>query len=268
MSMNRYRITLLILLVLSMTGQAYADLDSFSDRVIESEQNTEPETPPSSSEKQSSDNELAALLVKLFGILWLYDNVYIYYADYPYQEGGYIQHPVADPFVNKMVYADDAKYYWFSMSLSGFYLNGIGSGSWLSFSGNAYKFIGPYADVYFITDTREFQIGARLGAHFSLLQFNPFNASLYIQWQFWHGVLSRHGITTGIELRLYPVKPLTFRLKGGAQMFQRFSIGDLELELGIMIKAWECFVGYRSWTLDNETTPSYAGSYLGVRRYF
>ncbi|MDR0636072.1 MAG: hypothetical protein LBF87_03235 [Treponema sp.] len=266
--MNRYKITLLILLAFSMTGQVYADLDSFSDRVIESEQNPKPETPSESSEEQSSDSGFAVLLARLFGILWLYDNVYIYYADYPYQEGGYIQHPVADPFVNKMVYADDAKYYWFSMSLSGFYLDDIGGGSWLSFSGNAYKFIGPYADVYFITDAREFQIGARLGAHFSLLQFNPFNASLYIQWQFWNGVLSRHGVAMGIELRLYPVKPLTFRFKLGSQMFERFSIGEMELEMGIMIKAWEWFVGYRSWTLGDEMIPSYAGAYLGVRRYF
>ncbi|MDR1399851.1 MAG: hypothetical protein LBJ41_08015 [Treponema sp.] len=263
-----YKIILLISLVFIMTRHVYADLGSFSDRVIESEQNPEPETPPASSNDQSSDNNFTAFLAQLFGILWFYDNVSIYYADYPYQEGGYIQHPIENLFLNTKVYADNAKYYWFSMSLSGFYLNGIGGGSWVSFSGNAYKFIGPYADVYVITDAREFQIGTRLGTHFSLVQFNPFSASFYVQWQFWNGVLSRHGVTTGIELRLYPVKPLTFRLKGGAQLFERFSIGELELELGIMIKAWECFAGWRSWTLDNETVPSYSGAYLGIRRYF
>ncbi|MDR2419664.1 MAG: hypothetical protein LBD79_11555 [Treponema sp.] len=187
------------------------------------------------------------------------------YGDYPYHARGYIQRPINDPFINTKVYLDDAKYYWFSTSLSGFYLNSLGGGSWVSFSGNAYKFIGHYADVYFITDAREFQIGTRLGAHFSLLQFNPFNASFYIQWQFWNGVLLRHGVTLGVELRLYPVKPLTFRFKEGAQLFERFSIGELDFEMGIMIEAWECFAGYRSWTLDNET---YAGAYLGVRRYF
>jgi hypothetical protein len=263
-----YKIMLLIPLFFIMTAQVYADLDSFSERIIEAEQTPKPETPPESSEDQSSNNAFGEFLVQLFGILWLYDNVYIYYADYPYQAGGYIRRPIDDLLLNRKVYADNAKYYWFATSLSGLYLNGIGGGSWVSFSGNAYKFIGPYADAYFVTDAREVQIGTRLGVHFSLLQFNPFNASLYIQWQFWHGALSRHGVTTGIELRLYPVKPFTFRLKGGTQLFERFSIGELELELGIMVKAWEWFAGYRSWAVDNETIPSYVGAYLGVRRYF
>ncbi|MDR1326224.1 MAG: hypothetical protein LBK00_09345 [Treponema sp.] len=263
-----YKMTLLIPLVFIMTAHVYADLDSFSDHVIESEQNPKPETPPESSDEQSSNSGFGDFLALVFGILWLYDNTYLYYADYPYQAGGYIRRPVDDPFIHTKVYADDAKYYWFSTSLSGFYLNGIGGGSWVSFSGNAHKFIGPYADVYVITDARKVQIGTRLGIHFSLLQFNPFNASFYIQWQFWNGALSRHGVTTGLELRLYPLKPLTFRLKAGSQMFERFSIGELELEMGIMIKAWECFVGYRSWTLNNETFSSYDGAYLGVRRYF
>jgi hypothetical protein len=266
--MNMHRITLLIPLVFIMIGQVYADVDSFTDRVIEAEQAPKPETSSADGGAQSSNSGSTNLLSLLVGILWFYDNFYLYYADYPYQEGGYIRRPVADPLTNVMVYPDDAKYYWFSTSLSGFYLNGIGAGSWASFSGNAYKFIGPYADAYFITDSHEFQIGARLGTHFSLIQSNPFDAGFYIQWQLWKGALSRQGVTTGIELRLYPVKPFTFRLKAGAQLFERFAIGELELEMGIMIKAWECFAGYRSWTFNNETAPSYDGAYLGVRRYF
>ncbi|MDR2537628.1 MAG: hypothetical protein LBC46_04920 [Treponema sp.] len=266
--MNMYKNTLLILFVFVMTMRAYADLDSFSDRVIESEQNPKPETPSESSDEQSSHSGFGDFLAQMFGILWFYNNIYLYYADYPYQAGGYIRRPVDDTLIHTKVYAGDAKYYRFSTSLSGFYLNDIGGGSWVSFSGNAYKFIGPYADAYVITDAQKFQVGTRLGIHFSLLQFNPFNASFYVQWQFWNGVLARHGVTTGFEVRLYPVKPLTFRLKGGSQLFKRFSIGELELEMGIMVKAWEYFAGYRLWTLYNETLPSYFGAYLGVRRYF
>ncbi|MDR2419663.1 MAG: hypothetical protein LBD79_11550 [Treponema sp.] len=73
-----YKITLLIALIFLMTMHVYADLDSFSDHVIESEQNPKPETPPEFGEEQSSNSGFASFLAQLFGILWYYDNVYIY----------------------------------------------------------------------------------------------------------------------------------------------------------------------------------------------
>jgi hypothetical protein len=256
-----YKIFFLFLLVFLADVRVYADLDSFNERVIEAEQEDKSETPEQSEAEEASNNSFALFLARLFGLLWYYDTVFIAYADYPYQEGGYIRHTAVEP-------AEKAKYYWFSLGLSGFYLHDIGGGPWISFVGNAYKFIGPYADLYLITDARQFQFGTRLGVHFSLAQFNPFNAGLYVQWQFWNGVLRRHGMTMGIELRLYPLKPISLRFKAGAQVFERFSIGELECELGLMVQAWECFAGSRLWTLGAETIPSYAGAYLGVRRYF
>jgi hypothetical protein len=203
--------------------------------------------------------------------MWFYDNTYIYYGNYPYCDGKYIKRPTMvlsaeSKTGTEPVYPANAKYYWLSTSLSGFYLNDIGGGAWLSFSGNAYKFIGPYADVYLATDGKSLLNGTRLGAHFSLLQFNPFNMSLYVQWNLWNGALTRNGVSVGLELRLYPVNPLTLRLKLGAQNFEGFSLGEVEAEMGFMLKAWECFIGYRMWSLDENN--SWKGPYLGVRRYF
>ncbi|MHB9292605.1 hypothetical protein Holit_01706 [Hollandina sp. SP2] len=125
--------------------------------------------------------------------------------------------------------------------------------------------------MFFISDGKTFLNGIRAGIQVSLVQGNPFNASLYFQYQMWTGILFRHSGDLGLEFRLYPVKPLTLRAKVGIQAFEFFSLGEAELEAGFMLNAWEIFTGYRWWTLT-ETSPehffSWNGPYLGIRRYF
>ncbi|MDR1985622.1 MAG: hypothetical protein LBP88_01450 [Treponema sp.] len=257
-----------------------ADLDAFKDHVEKIEKNKAEDQTPASEESSSSEAEsssFAAFLFDLAGVLWLYNNTYLHYGAYPYCQEGYIQRipiPISDfqelnPLVSSGV--EKGKYYWFSAGLSAFYLQDMGGGSWVSFSGNGYQFIGPYGDLFFISDGKTFLNGLRAGIHLSLLQFNPFNASLYLQYQMWTGLLFRHSGDFGLEFRLYPVKPLTLRAKVGFQVFEFFSLGEAELEAGFMFKAWEGFAGYRWWTLT-EASPeqllSWSGPYLGIRRYF
>jgi hypothetical protein len=258
-----------------------ADLDAFKDHIEETEKNHAETQTGESEESDASDegsNSFAAFLLKLFGWIWLYNNIYLHYGPYPYCQEGYIQRlpiPISgfqerNPLVPLGV--DKGKYYWFSTGLSAFYVQDMGGGSWVSFSGNGYKFIGPYGDLFFISDGTTFLNGIRAGVHLSLLQFNPFNASLYLQYQMWTGLLFRHSGDFGLEFRLYPVKPLSLRAKAGIQAFEFFSLGEVELEAGFMFKAWEGFAGYRWWTLTEEASPeqsfSWSGPYLGIRRYF
>jgi hypothetical protein len=103
------------------------------------------------------------------------------------------------------------------------------------------------------------------------LQFNPFSLSLYVQWQLWSGLMMRNGVVMGAEFRLYPVKPLSFRGKLGFQTFESFSLGEVEIEAGFLLKAWEVFMGWRGWTFGAEhpeSAVSWAGPYAGIRRYF
>jgi hypothetical protein len=195
-----------------------------------------------------------------------------YYTAYPYYPGGYIRRPWN-------LYADELyqasrwnhKNHWFSPSLSTFYLNNIGGGPWLSLSGNIFKFIGPYVDTFLILDGSSYLYGLRAGAHFSLFQTDPFSAAFYLQYQLWTGILTRQGATMGLDLRLYPVKPLALKAKFGFQAFDYVSLGEIELEAGIMLKSWEIFGGYRWWQPpENRDTPppDWHGPYLGLRLFF
>ncbi|GHV82502.1 hypothetical protein AGMMS49991_10600 [Spirochaetia bacterium] len=221
------------------------------------------------------------LLINLFGWIWLFNNFYLEYGNYPYEEGGYIRRPW-DTSENSDYIADpiSGKPYWFSASASPFYLHGVGLGPWLSFSGNIYKFFGPYIDVFLLTSVTgdvDVKGGVRAGLHFSLFQSNVFNWTLYSQWLFlygqwpsWYGSTLRNGATLGFEFRFYPFKPLTLRAKTGFQFLESSTLGEFEAEIGFMIKAWEIYGGYRWLGLDEETDFSLLsqGPYLGVRRYF
>jgi hypothetical protein len=203
--------------------------------------------------------------------LWALNNFSSYYGHYPYESGGYIRYASASVSMD----ADEAdlpednpsrKFFWFNTSVAGLYFGDMGFGSWISFSGNIFKFFGPYVDVYYLNG--EEMIGSRAGLHFSLIQTNPFNMSLYFQaqWQFIDPDWDRAAVVGGLEFRLYPVKPLSLRLKLGGQVFEYFRIGEIEAEAGVLLQAWEIFGGWRWWNMEGG--PGWNGPYLGVRRYF
>ncbi|QQO09517.1 hypothetical protein [Breznakiella homolactica] len=72
-------------------------------------------------------------------------------------------------------------------------------------------------------------------------------------------------VTAGIELRLYPVKPVTLRAKFGGQFFENFTMSEIEVQAGIAIKAGELFLGYRRRGLENSGWNGFSG---GFRYYF
>ena len=251
----------------------YADLDAFKDFIEAEEARQDTETGDSSSGGGSDRNGFGWFLWELFEWVWVFNNIYLQYGDYPYDGAGYIRRPwdAAQSAAQGLEYSqapDQIKPYWFAASAGGFYLDGMGAGPWASFSGNVYKFIGPYADVFMVTDTKDILGGVRLGLHLSLFQSNAFNMSLYGQWQLWYGLLSRNGGTLGLEFRFYPFKPLTLRTKLGIQFFESFDLGEAEVEAGFMLKAWEIFGGYRWWGFSGDSAARWNGPYLGVRRYF
>ncbi|GHU96868.1 hypothetical protein FACS189483_01080 [Spirochaetia bacterium] len=255
----------------------YADMDSFKDFIEAEEGRQNTETGALSSGGGSHGNGFGWFLWNLFEWVWFFNNTYLQYGDYPYDGAGYIRRPwdaaqsAAQNTAQGSEYSqapDRTKPYWFAASASGFYLDGMGAGAWASFSGNVYKFFGPYADAFMVTDGENTLGGVRLGLHLSLFQSNVFNMSLYSQWQLWYGLLSRNGGTLGLEFRLYPFKPLTLRAKLGMQLFDSFTLEEAEVEGGFMLKAWEFFGGYRWWGFGEDSAALWIGPYLGVRRYF
>ncbi|GHU23638.1 hypothetical protein FACS1894164_08480 [Spirochaetia bacterium] len=248
------------------SSTVFADLDDFSDAI----KSAEGSGSSSSGESSGSSGGLGEFLIeffsRIFAIIWYYDNTYLYYNNFPYDNGSYLERPVVH---EDGAVQDNGKYYWFSTSLSGFQLQGMGTGAWFSFSGHFYKFFGPYMDGYVLWDENTFLSGFRLGMQFSLIQSKVFNLATFVQWQGWRGVLYRNGAVFGLESRIYPFKPITLRAKAGFQVFDNVSLGEMEFEAGLMLKAWEVFGGYRWWNLfDGEGRNKWQGIYAGIRYYF
>lgn len=259
------------LLILAPERGLRADLGDFKDYVEKAE--AEKSAGEETSGGQAGGG-FADFLFRIFTIFWYYNNTALDFGRCPYDGPGYIRRPWDECSPPE---ADGAEYggkpWRYSADCGGLYLHGMGGGSWASFSGSFYKFIGPYADTFVISDGEDLLGGTRLGLQFFLVQTNVFNMALYGQWQQWYGVLYRTSGVAGLEFRLNPVKPLAFRAKTGFQLFDAFSLSEAELEGGFLIKAWEVFAGYRWWFLnsgagDSSPFPRWQGPFIGLRRYF
>ena len=267
------KVIFIILFAVVSTQAVYADMESFINHINEAEKEKPDKSSHTASTNSANDDDdddsLFIIIMELFIQLWPLNNLYIYYAPYPYYPNGYIRRPwnfypeqyTGNDFTNRT--------HWFSTSVSGFYLKDIGYGPWLNFSGNLYKFFGPSLDGFLTSDGDKTLYGLRAGLQFSLLQFNGISMNLYWQWQLWsHPSLERSGSVFGLEVRLYPIKPITIRLKWGGQFFEHFTMSDFEVQAGFMIKAWELYGGWRSWNLSAKGDPQWTGFFGGIRYYF
>jgi hypothetical protein len=255
-------------LVVAAAVPLYADLGSFREKIEEEEKPREkppeqekPKSPPRENRRHDDGDGDASLWELLFHVFFfaLEANLSTTYGPYPYCEDGYIRRDGEEP-------DGKQKNYFFNASASGFYLHGMGGGSWLSFSGNLLRFIGPYADVYAVSDGREVLYGWRAGMHLSLIQSEGFNLAYYLQYQMWLGFMYRNMTVMGLEFRIYPVKPLSLRSKLGVQLLGSGGLGEAELEAGFLIQAWELYAGYRWWSAFGGGRP-WHGPFLGLRRH-
>jgi hypothetical protein len=103
-----------LLLVFLAPHSLQADLDAFKDQFEAAEKNpAESQTGAAAADDGSSD--FVVFLLKVFGVIWFYNNTNLHYGAYPYSPGGYIQRASLEE-------DERAKVYWLSTSLSGFYL--------------------------------------------------------------------------------------------------------------------------------------------------
>lgn len=245
----------------------HADIADFGEKVAEAESAPNEEAQPPASSGSDGNTAFGEFFVELVSYLWAIDNLYTTYGPYPYVPDGYIR------------WADDGgrpapgrRNSWYSVDAEGFYLSGFGAGAWTRLEGYAWRFFGPYAEAWLLSDGAAFQGGGRVGVLFSIFQTQAFSLSLYSQWNQLFGALERTGATVGLELRSYPFRPLSLRWRGGAQLFEGFKIVESELSAGLVYGPWEPYFGWRWWSLGNggsNPTPlaEYGGFSVGLRRH-
>ena len=266
-------ILLLLLLSFALPAMAHADLDDFREEVEEAEKEKPPEesrTEDEEDDEEEGESLLGRFLWELFGAIWLVNNTTTTYGSHPYSADGYIRWARVEE-----GYGADGEVYiptgrrshWLYSEIQALALEGLGQGTWFTLKGHAYRFFGPYFEGWVLGDGEDLFGGLRLGLTFSLFQSDPLSLSLYGQGNMWFGVLARSGGALGVELRSYPFKPLSLQLRGGLQLFERFSVGEVESRAGLLFGRWEAYAGLRWWRLLDGAglvRERYSGPFAGA----
>ena len=263
--------SLVLALLLLSPVPAAADLTTFKEDVEKAESTHQEEETKAEDSSGRSDDFFSVFVGGLIRILWTADNAYTTYENYPYEDKGFVLWPEwrTDGHGHWFPVPASQRNHWFTASVEGFTLDGLGSGGWITLQGHFYRFLGPYIDAWALTDGQAALSGVRLGGQFALIQSDPVSLSVYGQYQIWSGVLSRQGGTMGLEFRSLPTRPLTLQARLGTQLFEGFVLTEAELQAGWLFGPSELIAGWRWWSLeDNDPNTRYQGPFLGVRTWF
>lgn len=267
------KMTTFLLTVVLSTFPVWADLNDLKDEVKKEESQSDPPQEPTtvnSGNQTSSNDPTGNFVATVLMYAWAADNLWTTFEDYPYagDAEGFVLWPKVidtDTASNSALPLTDAggrNGYW-TVSVTGFGLDGLGIGSWVALDGQAYRFFGPLVETWTLYDGTQMLGGYRLGGTFSLVQADPANIAFYGQLNGWYGHLERQGAALGLRLRTYPLRSLVVEGRIGVQAFEGFSVIEAEIQLGWMLGRYEVFAGARRWTLSE--TASYTGVSGGLR---
>ena len=242
--------------------------------------------------KTSSDESCSDMIFEFMGdlccsfleLLWLESHMNCSFDEYPYANGNkYIIHQdflstTEDDYFNMDF---DDKFYRFTFETGIFSLPELNYfGSETRIEGYIYKFFGPVFENLIFTKGSFFDgssndnlIGnLRLGGTFNLVNFNPINIAINVQWTHWYGAATNNGVTFGIIARSYPVKPLMLEWRGNWQILDKTNynsdsdpcIFESHLEAGIMSGRIEIFAAWK-YIYDGYKEINTHGASLGVK---
>lgn len=171
------------------------------------------------------------------------------------------------------IFSNQYNHWWYSTGTGTTYLHNIGLGTFATFDGCIYSFFGPQLEVYSFADkNKDLLYGTKLGGNVALIQTNPFSLYLYVQYALLNSNLLSipySGTCIGLEIRSFIVKPVTFKLRTDFSDFETFQLYDFTVQLGIMLKKNELYLGYRSWEFKQAdlSLSKSRGATIGYRYY-
>ena len=255
----------------------------------------------SGSDKNPGDDDLAACIggcmwdgcISPVGSLWFVMNHSLEYSKYPYyqnEKSNFICNysmdltgtdtPIQEialkeiPDSPKIRGCFDGKE-WF-LTVEGGWQNAFdnGTGGFGRLSGKIFRLIGPEIEAKRIVDKNDDHLDYyAIGVNIPLVQFSGFMPDFYIQAACLRGIIDRNGVSYGIIINSYPVKPLSFMLRFGRQSYGNIKgeeYGDMKFydyegRVGIIFNRFEIFAGYR------KTAAIYAelkGPVAGIKVFF
>lgn len=305
---KRYIIVMLVFLFSAFSSNiSYAALNDFKQD-YQKEENSKSGSSGSGSSNSGSgssgsgNNDLADCIggciwdgCLSFGSLWFLINHSLEYSKYPYyqdEKNNFICNYSIDQTgkdspsqVQEIAYKEipdspkikgcfDGKD-WF-LTLEGGWQNAFdnGTGGFGRISGKIFRLIGPEIEAKRIVDKNDEHLDYyAIGVNIPIVQFSGFMPDFYIQAAFLRGIIDRNGVSYGIIINSYPVRPLSFMLRFGRQSYGnikgeeygKIKFYDYEGRVGIIFNRFEIFAGYR------KTAALYAelkGPVAGVKIFF
>ena len=172
------------------------------------------------------------LFKTIFNLWWEY-NKSIVYNNYPYEN---------PPFFSPT--GRNGKSF-FVQVLSGYHNYGSeGVGWYWILSGRFYKIFGPQIDFLNIDDSKTYLNFTSLGFNLALIQWDYWASNFYLQYSAMRGVLGRNGVNIGFDYRFFLIKPISLSVKTGVQIYDNFSLLDVNGKLHIHFKRLALHIGY------------------------
>ena len=298
---KRYMALILVLFFSAFSSKiSYPALKGF-EKDYEREENSKSGKSNSGTRKSGSGDDTCAGCMGEFlwygcitaGSLWFVMNRSLEYSQFPYhqdEKSNFVcnysidlageETPIQEIAVKEIPDSPDVKgcfngKSWF-LTLEGggqyAYDNGNGWGGRLS--GKIFKLIGPEIEAKRIVDRNDDHLDYyAIGVNIPIIQFSGFMPDFYLQAAYLRGIIERDGISYGIIINSYPVKPFSFMLRFGRQSYGNIKgeeygnmkFYDYEGRVGVIFNRFEIFAGYR------KTAALYAelkGPVAGVKVFF
>lgn len=261
-----------------------------------------PPPPPPHHHHPEPRDEASSFFTDLFVSLWLLDNIFVTFDDYPYADGFYLNFFTPNTLNPNILKNENSsqndnsgaiedsdiiipvgkkeQFYRFDLETGVFcFPSQKRFGNETRFEGYIWKFFGPvfendiYSEKIFSNSQKDFVGNVRLGGQLSLFHSNLFDVSFFVQWSYFYGTYTNlGGVNCGFIIRSYPMKPILLETRFNIQDFfdnPAENYFECHIELGIELNS-PCEV-YVAWKLIEDfifTDDIFSGFAFGIKYNF
>ncbi|MBB6478585.1 hypothetical protein [Spirochaeta isovalerica] len=247
------------------------DLEDFKNKVEQEEEknNENSEDRDNSGNSKEKEHPFLRFLWDITFYLWFIHNDSVYYAPYPYELSSYREGTsfiAIDNGTEEEVKAlnKTRKNYHFAIYGGGTFNEAFSTfGAMTRITGKFVNHMGPEIEYRFMADDSGYLHFLTTGINLAFFQTDYLAMDFYLEGAFFMGILQRTGISLGSAIYTYPVKPLSFEIRGGAVLFPSITFGELNIKAGLHMDRYEIFADFH--TLQSQTSALYSfGFGVGV----
>jgi len=240
---GRVTVLLFVLLTLAPAPSLFADLGDFAESV--EEEKNESDTDKSESYDDDDDEEeeggFIDFLFSITALVWLYHNSSVWYTEYPYEYGSERPALIGYDWENpgkqsRLVVSSAGGAFW-----EGTDMGWTGSAR---INGKFGALIGPDLEYRIWSDNSGQLQYLRAGLAVPIVQNDWFSWDLNIGGGFFFDLLRLNAAALGSRVTVYPFRPISLEIRGGAILAENVEIGELGAKIGVHLDRFEVLTGY------------------------